>query len=210
MDAGERFNAYTHLTGAFLALVGGTVLVVIGAMRGDATRIVAFSAYAATLLMLYLASTLYHSTRGRAKGVFRKVDHCSIYLLIAGTYTPFTLVTLGGAWGWSLFGTVWGLALAGIAQEFWLGRGARIASVVIYLAMGWLALVAIVPLLERLPSGAFAWLLGGGLAYTLGIVFYAYDKRIRHFHGVWHLCVLAGSIAHFIAIAAFVAWRPAV
>ena len=205
MYAGERFNGYTHLAGAILAPVGAVALVAVAALRSDATRIVSFSVYGTTLVLLYLASTLYHSTRGRAKDVLRKLDHCSIYLLIAGTYTPFTLVSLGGAWGWSLFGVTWGLAALGIVQECWLARGARIASLAIYVAMGWLALVAIGPLVDSLGWHGFAWTAAGGLVYTAGIPFYALDERVAHFHGVWHLFVLGGSAAHFGAIAAFVA-----
>ena len=206
MYLGERFNGYSALAGAILALAGASVLIVMAAMKADALRIVSVSIYGTTLILLYLTSTLYHSTRGRAKVVLRKLDHCSIYLLIAGTYTPFMLVTLGGAWGWTLFGIVWGLALAGIAQEFWVAaRGARIVSLVIYLLMGWLAVVVLVPLFEALKWRGMAWVVGGGLAYTAGIVFYVYDERIRHFHGIWHLFVLAGSAAHFIAIMAYVA-----
>ena len=206
MYLGERFNGYSALAGAILALAGASVLIVMAAMKADALRIVSVSIYGTTLILLYLTSTLYHSTRGRAKDVLRKLDHCSIYLLIAGTYTPFMLVTLGGAWGWTLFGIVWGLALAGIAQEFWVAaRGARIVSLVIYLLMGWLAVVALVPLFEALKWRGMAWVVGGGVAYTAGIVFYVYDERIRHFHGIWHLFVMGGSAAHFVALVAFVA-----
>jgi hemolysin III len=205
MYPGERFNSYSHLAGAILALAGAIALVVMASLKADPWRIVAFSVYGATLVLLYLISTLYHSLRGPAKDVFRKLDHCSIYLLIAGTYTPFTLVTLNGPWGWSLFGAVWGLAAVGIVQEIWLARGARVASLAIYVLMGWLALVALVPLFEALAWKGMAWVAGGGLVYTAGIVFYLYDERVRHFHGVWHLFVLGGSAAHFTAIAAFVA-----
>jgi hemolysin III len=205
MYAGERFNGYTHLAGALLALAAATGLVAFAAMKGDPWRIVSFSLYGASLVLLYSVSTLYHSTRGRAKAVLRKLDHCSIYLLIAGTYTPFALVTLHGGWGWSLFGVVWGLAAVGIVQECWLARGARIPSLVIYCLMGWIALVALVPLHAALGSGGLGWLFAGGLLYTAGIVFYVYDERIAHFHGIWHLFVLAGSAAHFTAVAAYVA-----
>lgn len=205
MYPGERFNSYTHLAGAVFALAGATVLIVMASVKADPWRIVGFSVYGATLVLLYLSSTLYHSTRGRAKSIFRTLDHCSIYLLIAGTYTPFALVTLNGAWGWSLFGAVWGLALVGIVQEAWLAHGSRILSVVLYVGMGWFAIFALVPLFDRLGAAGMAWLVAGGLLYTGGIVFYAYDKRFRHFHGIWHLFVLGGSVAHFIAIAAFVA-----
>src|SRR5262245_15378877 len=145
MYAGERLNGYTHLAGAVLALAGATVLVVMAAMKADPWRITSFAIYGVTLVLLYLFSTLYHSVRGPAKAVWRKLDHCSIYLLIAGTYTPFALVTLNGPWGWSLFGAIWSLAILGIAQECWLARGARVSSLVIYLVMGWLALIAVVP-----------------------------------------------------------------
>ena len=204
MQQGERLNGYTHLAGALMALAGATVLVTMAAIKADPWRIVSFSVYGTTLILLYLVSTLYHGARGRAKAVLRKLDHCSIYLLIAGTYTPFALVTLQGAWGWSLFGAVWGLAVVGIVQECTVARGARVASLAIYVLMGWLAVVALAPLFRALSWSGMAWILGGGLAYTGGIVFYIYDERVRHFHGVWHLFVMAGSIAHFTAIAAFV------
>ncbi len=205
MYYGERFNSISHLIGAVLAATGAVVLIVLGARLGDPWKIVSFSIYGSMLLALYVASTLYHSMRGRIKDVLRKFDHCTIYLLIAGSYTPFALVTLRGAWGWSLFGTVWGLALLGIAQEIWLAKGARIWSLVIYLLMGWLALVAIVPLIAGLTWNGFAWLAAGGLLYTIGIGFYATDTRLRHGHGVWHLFVLAGSACHYFAVLFYVA-----
>jgi hemolysin III len=205
MYRGERFNGYSHLAGAILALAGAIALVVMASVKADPWRIVSFAVYGATLVLLYLISTIYHSTRGRTKDVFRKLDHCSIYLLIAGTYTPFTLVTLNGPWGWSLFGAIWGLAILGIVQECWLARGARVSSLVIYVLMGWLALVALVPLFDALAWKGMAWVVGGGLLYTAGIVFYAYDERVRHFHGIWHLFVLGGSAAHYAAIVLFIA-----
>jgi hemolysin III len=205
MYAGERFNGYSALAGAILAVAGTAVLVTLGALKADPWRIVSFSIYGATLVVLYVTSTLYHSTRGRAKKVLRKLDHCAIYLIIAGTYTPFALVTLNGAWGWTLFGAVWGLALLGIVQELWLAKGERVTSLVIYVLMGWLALVAVVPLFQALSWGGLAWLVAGGLAYTGGMVFYVYDERFRHWHGIWHLFVLAGSALHYVAIVLFVA-----
>jgi hemolysin III len=204
MYHGEKFNAWTHLGGAVLALAGAIVLIVLAAAGGDAWKVVSVSIYGATLVVLYGISTLYHSVRGRAKDILRKLDHDSIYLLIAGSYTPFCLVTLRGAWGWSLFGVVWGLAVLGIVQELRPNKGARIQSVVIYVLMGWVALVAVVPLLEALGWGGFGWLLAGGLSYTLGIVFYALDERITHAHGVWHLFVLGGSACHYVAILRYV------
>jgi hemolysin III len=205
MYYGERLNGGTHLTGAVLAAAGAAVLIVLAARQGDPWKITSFSIYGAMLLTLYTLSTLYHSTRGRVKDVFRKLDHCSIYLLIAGTYTPFTLVTLRGAWGWSLFGVIWGLAALGIAQEAWLAKGARIVSLVIYVLMGWLAVIAVSPLIDALTPAGFAWLAAGGMFYTAGIVFYAFDEKLRHGHGIWHLFVLAGSVSHYFAILLYVA-----
>jgi len=205
MYPGERFNSVSHLVGAVLALAGMITLIVIAARRGDPWKIASFSVYGACLFSLYASSTLYHSLRHRAKAVFRRLDHLAIYLLIAGTYTPFTLVTLRGGWGWSLFGAVWGLAAVGMALEFLPRRGARILPVVIYVLMGWLALIALKPLLHSLPWAGFVWLLVGGLFYTFGIIFYGLDAKLRHAHGVWHLFVLAGSVSHFVAIFLYVA-----
>lgn len=205
MYYGERFNSISHLVGAALAVAGTAVLVVLAARLGDPWKIVGFSIYGAMLVALYTASTAYHSVRGRAKEILQKVDHCSIYLLIAGSYTPFALVSLRGAWGWSLLGVVWGLALLGIVQEIWLAKGARVLSLVIYVLMGWLALVAVVPLWEALTPAGFGWLLAGGAYYTLGIVFYATDHKARHGHGLWHLFVLGGSICHFVTVLLYVA-----
>jgi len=205
MYHGERFNGISHLMGAVLALAGMVVLVTRAAWLADPWKIVSFSLYGASLFLLYTFSTLYHSLRHRAKAVFRRLDHLAIYLLIAGTYTPFALVTLRGGWGWSLFGTIWGLAVAGMMIEFLPRRGPRILPVVIYLLMGWLALIALKPLLQALPLHGFLWLLAGGLCYTLGVVFYGLDQRLKHAHGVWHLFVLAGSICHYVAIYFYVA-----
>ena len=205
MYYGERFNGYSHLAGTVLAAAGAAALVRIAASSGGAARIASVSIYGAALVLLYLVSTIYHSLRGRAKDVFRKLDHAAIYLMIAGSYTPFTLVTLGGAWGWALFGIIWGLAAVGIVQEVWIAKGARVLSLAIYVLMGWLAVVALVPLFRALSWHGMAWLVGGGILYTVGIVFYAYDERFRHWHGIWHLFVMAGSAAHFTAVLLFVA-----
>ncbi|HWI83471.1 PAQR family membrane homeostasis protein TrhA [Ramlibacter sp.] len=205
MYYGERFNSISHLVGAGLAAAGSAALVVLAARLGDPWKIVSFSIYGAMLVAVYVFSTLYHSVRGRAKDVLRKFDHCSIYLLIAGSYTPFSLVSLRGAWGWSLLGVVWGLALLGIAQELWLARGARLLSMAIYLLMGWLALAAVWPLWQALQAQGFAWLLAGGALYTIGIVFYVADRRWRHGHGIWHLFVMGGSSCHFLAVLLHVA-----
>lgn len=205
MYVGERFNSISHLVGAGLAVAGTAVLIVLAARVGDPWKIVSFSIYGAMLIALYVFSALYHSIRGRAKKVLRKFDHCSIYLLIAGSYTPFALVSLRGPWGWSLLGSVWSLALLGIVQEIWLAKDKRVLSLVLYLVMGWLALVAIVPLWLALTPAGFAWLAAGGALYTAGILFYATDHKVRHGHGVWHLFVLGGSACHFLAVLLYVA-----
>ncbi|WP_173063532.1 PAQR family membrane homeostasis protein TrhA [Sulfurimicrobium lacus] len=205
MHYGERFNALTHLVGAVLALAGAIVLIVVAAQDGDRWKVASVAIYGVTLVLLYSFSALYHSSlRGRAKDILRKLDHHSIYLLIAGSYTPFCLVTLRGPWGWSLFGVVWGLAVLGSLQELRSKSGARILSVVFYVVMGWVVLAALVPLRQALGSAGFAWLTAGGLFYTIGIVFYALDTRIPHAHGVWHLFVIAGSAAHYVAILNYV------
>ena len=205
MYYGERFNSITHAVGACLAAAGGTVLVTVAARGGDPWKITSFSIYAAMLLVLYLTSSLYHAVRGMAKDVLRKIDHCAIYLLIGGTYTPFALVTLRGAWGWSMFGVVWSLALLGISQELLYAKGRRVLSIVIYMMMGWLAVIAIQPLLAALGWEGFAWLAAGGMLYTGGIAFYATDHKVRHGHGIWHLFVLGGSICHYVAVLFYVA-----
>ena len=201
----ERFNGFSHLAGTLLAIVAATVLIVYGASKGDTWKIVSFSIYGATLIALFGFSTLYHSTRGRTKSVMRKFDHSAIYLLIAGTYTPFTLVTLRGPWGWSLFGVVWGLALIGIIQELTIAKGARWISLVIYIVMGWVAVVGVAPMIEALTWRGFAWVAAGGVVYTAGTVFYVYDHKYRHWHGIWHLFVLAGAAIHYVAIFVYVA-----
>ncbi len=205
MYPGERFNSISHLIGAVAALAGLVVVVVVAAQQGDPWKIVSFSIYGTTLFFLYAASTLYHSLRGQAKRFFRKLDHYSIYFLIAGTYTPFTLVTLRGAWGWTIFGVIWGLVVVGIVVEALPQQGNRVLSLAVYILMGWLVLVALKPLLEALPWAGFVWLLMGGLFYTGGVVFYLFDEKIRHFHGIWHLFVLAGSLSHYVTILFYVA-----
>lgn len=204
MYDGEKLNAWTHLVGAVLALVGAVVLVVLAALDGDAWKLVSVSIYGVTLVLLYSFSAMYHSFRGRAKDILRKLDHQSIYLLIAGSYTPFCLVTLRGSWGWSLLGTVWGLAVLGGLQEMRPRNDARIVSLVIYIVMGWAVLVALVPLLKALGAAGFVWVATGGVFYTVGIIFYALDTRLPHAHGIWHLFVMAGSAAHYFAILFYV------
>jgi hemolysin III len=200
MYHGERFNSISHLVGAALALVGMVLLVGFAAAQGDPWKIVSFSIYGVSLFLLYSLSTLYHSLRGRAKEIFRKLDHVAIYLLIAGTYTPFTLVTLRGAWGWTLFAIIWGLAILGIIVDSRHKDGSRVIQMVIYLLMGWLVLIAMEPLVQALPTGALVLLVLGGVFYTSGIVFYVTDGSVKHAHGIWHLFVLAGSISHYLAI----------
>jgi len=204
MYYGERFNAWTHLIGALLALSGAILLLVLATASGDGWKIFSVTVYGATLVTLYSISTIYHSVRGRAKAVLRKLDHLSIYLLIAGSYTPFCLVSLRGPWGWTLFAIVWSLALIGMLQEIKPRSQARVMSLVIYAVMGWIVVVAIEPLLESLGLAGFAWLAAGGVFYTVGIIFFAFDERFRHWHGIWHLFVIAGSLAQFIAVLFYV------
>jgi hemolysin III len=204
MYKGERFNSISHLIGATLALAGAVVLVVVATNDGGARRIVAFSVYGTSLFLLYLISTIYHGLPGRAKRVFRVFDYQAIYLLIAGSYTPFTLLVLHGAVGWWIFGIVWGLAVLGMVLDALPRKGARVVPYIIYLVMGWIIVVALKPLLAVLPHAGFLWLLAGGLLYTGGIVFYALDFRYPWMHGVWHLFVLAGSISHYVAILVYV------
>jgi hemolysin III len=200
----EIANSVTHGVGALGALAGLPCLVVTALPRG-ASAVVGSTVFAATLLLLYLTSTLYHAlARNRAKRVFRVLDHSAIYLLIAGTYTPFTLGVLRGAWGWTLFGVVWGLAATGVALTGTLGIRYPRASTAVYIAMGWLVVVAVKPLLAHLPREGLAWLVAGGLAYTGGAVFYGW-RRLRYHHTVWHLFVLAGSFCHFVAVARYAA-----
>lgn len=200
MYRGERINSITHLLGAILSLVGAVVLIVLAGQQGDPWKIVSFSIYGAALVLLYSCSTLYHSMRGAAKKVLQKIDHSAIYLLIAGTYTPFTLITLRGPWGWSLFAVVWSLAVIGIVQDLFHTQGRRGASVGIYLVMGWLALVAIRPLMDALPGAGIAWLVAGGVSYTVGVLFFALHEKIPYGHEIFHLFVLVGSACHYAMI----------
>ena len=200
----ELAHAITHGVGAVLSMAGLAVLVVFASLRGDAWHVVAASIYGASLLTLYLCSTFYHALPpSRAKQVFQTLDHGAIYILIAGTYTPFTLVTLRGGWGWSLFGVIWGLAVLGVIQEVVLKRRIRWVSLLLYLGMGWLIMVAVRPLVGALDTGGLILLSAGGLFYTLGTVFYM-AHRIPYHHAIWHLFVLAGSICHFFAVLRYV------
>ncbi|NNJ09514.1 hemolysin III family protein [Chloroflexales bacterium ZM16-3] len=197
-------NAITHGIGTALSIAGLAVLVAFASRNGDAWYIVSVSIYGATLIFLYLFSTLYHSIQGpRANKVLRVFDHAAIFLLIAGTYTPFTLVTLRGPLGWTLFGIVWGLALFGVAFQTTLLRRHVAISLALYIGMGWAVVLAIRPMMEALPLPGIILLASGGLAYTLGVIFYVW-RRLPYHHAIWHLFVMAGSILHFFAILLYV------
>ena len=196
----EIANSITHGIGAALSIAGLVLLVVFASLYGDVWRVVSFSIYGSTLIILYLASTLYHSIPlPRAKRVFRILDHSSIYLLIAGTYTPVTLISMRGPWGWTLFGLIWALAIGGIFfKAFHFGKF-RALSVISYVMMGWLIVIALKPMLQAIPAGMFLWIIIGGACYTFGIIFYAV-KKIPFNHAIWHLFVLGGSISHFFGM----------
>lgn len=201
----EIANSVSHGVGLLAALVAAPVLVLSAVRHGGAARIAGASVFAGATVLLYLTSTLYHALpANRAKQVFRLLDHASIYVMIAGTYTPITLSVLGGTWGWTLFGIVWGLALGGVVLTTVGGVRYPKLRTSLYLAMGWLILVAVKPLRLRMPSEGLLWLSAGGIAYTVGVVFYA-AKRVRYCHFVWHLFVVAGTACHFIAVLRFAA-----
>jgi hemolysin III len=192
-------NAITHGVGAALALAGAAYLIAVS-IRGSVRTVVGCAVFAATLVLVYVCSTLYHSlVRTRARHVFQVLDHSAIYLLIAGTYTPFTLIALRGAVGWTLFGVVWSLAVVGIVFKSLAVNRFAVLSAAVYLVQGWLAVLVAQPLVEAIGWHGTLWLLAGGLAYTLGIVFFALD-RIHYFHAAWHVFVLVGSVAHYCAI----------
>ncbi|MFN2147035.1 MAG: PAQR family membrane homeostasis protein TrhA [Anaerolineales bacterium] len=203
MHKGERFNSVSHLIGAAFALAGGVVLVTYAAMDGDTRKILSYSVYGLTLFLLYLFSTLYHALASPAKRLFKVLDHQAIYLLIAGTYTPFTLVALRGTLGWWMFGTIWGLAVFGVILDALPRKGPRVIPILIYLAMGWLCLLVLDPLLATLTPEGFCWLLAGGIFYTSGILFFALGHLYPWCHGIWHLFVLAGSVSHYFTILLF-------
>ena len=201
----EIANSVSHGVGLLAAVAVAPVLVLSAVQHGGAGRIVGATVFAATMVLLYLTSTLYHALpRNRAKRVFQVLDHAAIFLMIAGTYTPFTLGVLRGTWGWTLFGLVWSLALAGVVLT--AVRGVRYPKLLtcLYLAMGWLILIAVKPLWLRVPAWGLFWLLAGGIAYTVGVVFYA-AKRVCYSHFVWHLFVITGTACHFIAVLWFAA-----
>jgi hemolysin III len=201
----EIANSVSHGVGLLAAVVAAPVLVLSAIRHDGAARIVGASVFAATMVLLYLTSALYHALpRNRAKRIFQVLDHAAIYLMIAGTYTPFTLGVLRGTWGWTLFGLVWGLALAGVVLTAVGGVRYPKLRICLYLAMGWLILIAVKPLWLRMPTWGLFWLFAGGIAYTVGVVFYA-AKRVRYCHFVWHLFVMAGTACHFIAVLRFAA-----
>ncbi len=203
--AEEVANSVSHGLGFVMALAGAPILIVAATQRGTLSDVIAVSVFAAAMALMYLSSTIYHALpQGQAKRVFQVLDHSAIYLLIAGTYTPFTLGVLQGAWGWTLFGLVWGLAAFGVLVKAFAGIRWHGLSTALYLGMGWLALIAAKPLWESLPLAGLAWLLAGGIAYTAGVYFYA-KKTLRFGHFVWHLFVVAGTACHFVAV-----WKYAI
>lgn len=202
--AEEIANSITHGVGLLLAIAGLATLVAFAVLRGTAWHIVGCSIFGATLVLSYLTSTLYHSIpTARAKSILRIFDHCAIFLLIAGTYTPLMLVNLRGPWGWSILGVVWGIAALGIIFKVTMLRKWTVVSVVLYVAMGWVVVVATKPLLSAVAPGGLLLLLLGGLAYTGGVIFYGL-RRMPYHHAVWHLFVLAGSVLHFFAVLFYV------
>ncbi len=202
--AEEVASAITHGLGAMLSIAALVVMVVYSARYGDAWKVVSASIFGASMIFLYSASTLYHATKDRVKDICQKIDHSAIYVLIAGTYTPFTLVSMRGAWGWSIFGVIWGLALAGVMfQVFFYREKYRSFSAILYLLMGWIVIIAIKPMINGIPFGGLMWLFGGGLFYSVGVVFYI-SKKLPFSHGIWHLFVLGGSVCHFFSIYLYV------
>ena len=202
----EIANSVSHGMAVLAAAVGVPFLIVEAIAHESAAFVVGVSTFGASIILLYLASTIYHSLpAGKAKRVFRVLDHASIYLLIAGTYTPFTLGVLKGAWGWTLFGLVWALALMGVVLKS-LGKASHPKfSTGLYLLMGWLVVIAIKPMLSQVPTAGLLWLLAGGLFYTLGVVFYATDGKLRYGHFIWHLFVLGGTACHYFAVLGYAA-----
>ena len=197
----EIANSLSHGLGLIAAVVATPFLIQHAVRHGEPGFIVGAAIFAATMVLLYLASTLYHALPfGRAKRVFRIIEHSAIFLLIAGTYTPFTLGVLRGAWGWTLLGLVWSIALAGVTLKALNRLTHPILTTSLYLLMGWLIVIAANPLTERVPASGLLWLVAGGLAYTLGVVFFAFDSRLRYGHFIWHLFVMAGTACHYVAV----------
>ena len=204
----EQANRLTHGLGVVLSAIGLILLVTASVRCGDAWHVVSTAVFGASLVLLYLASMLYHTLEEEGmKQLLRKFDHACIFLLIAGTYTPFLLVTLRGPWGWSLFGVVWGMAIIGVILKFRFAGRFQLASTLLYVGMGWLVLVAIKPLAAALPAGGLRLLFAGGACYTGGAAFYLW-KRLPYQHAIWHLFVLAGSACHWAAVFYYVVPRP--
>jgi len=202
--AEEVANSLTHGAGLLLGIAALVLMVVFAATRGSAIHVIACTVYGATLVLLYCASTFYHALPpGRGKRVFGTLDHSAIFLLIAGTYTPFTLVTLRGGWGWSLFGAIWGLAIAGVVLEAVTRGRARRLQLLLYLVMGWGIVFATRPLLQEMDRGGLILLLSGGVAYSMGVIFFVWRSLPFH-HAVWHVFVVGGSICHFFAVFLYV------
>ncbi|MBD0383100.1 PAQR family membrane homeostasis protein TrhA [Paenibacillus sedimenti] len=200
----ERANAISHGIGVLLSIVALILLIVQASLRGDAWHIVSFSVFGVALVTLYSCSTLLHSVQHpKLKDVFEILDHSAIYLLIAGTYTPYLLVTLRGPFGWTFFGVIWGLALIGMVLKIFYVKRFIVLSTVCYILMGWLIVLAFKPLYMNLPFGGILWLIAGGLLYTFGTIFYLW-RRVPYHHAIWHVFVLAGSISHFISIYGYV------
>jgi hemolysin III len=200
----ELVNSITHGFGLLLSIIGSAMLVVPAVVHGDIKRIICFSIYGSSLITMYAVSTLCHGfSLGRTKNIFTLIDYSAIYLLIAGTYTPLALISLGGAWGWSFFGTIWAMAFAGIALTLILGERAQVLSIVIYLLMGWLGVVAIPPIVKNIPFSAIVLLVAGGILYSLGVIFYFREKLPLH-HAIFHIFVLGGSLCHYLAILFYV------
>ena len=196
----EIINSATHALGALLGLAALVLLVVLSAKQGSALKVVSSAIFGTSLILMYSASAIYHAVKKpKWKHFYKILDHSSIYLLIAGSYTPIVLVLLPGGWGWSLFGVIWGFALVGLVFKLFATGKFEVISTVAYVCMGWLAIIAIKPLYDALPAAGLFWLFAGGLSYTLGVVFYAWDQ-LRFGHAVWHLFVLGGSICHFFLI----------
>lgn len=197
----EIANTFSHGLGLLVAILGTPFMIIYALKLGNPKFTVGVCIFSATMIFLYLSSTLYHAVpQGRYKRIFQVVDHSAIFLLIAGTYTPFTLGVLNGAWGWSIFGVVWGLATVGVTLKAIYGSSYQFLFVCLYLLMGWLVLIAIEPMLERVQTAGLLWLLAGGLSYTMGVAFFVTDSVIKYGHFIWHLFVIAGTGCHYFAV----------
>jgi hemolysin III len=202
----EIANSISHGLALVAALVGTPYLIMQAERHGDTRFVVGTSVFAATMILLYLSSTLYHALPvGKAKRVFRVIEHSAIFLLIAGTYTPFTLGVLRGAWGWTLLGIVWGLAAFGVALKVFNKGAHPVLSTTNYLMMGWLVVIAVDPMIARIPTAGLLWLIAGGVSYTAGVVFFALDSRLKYGHLIWHLFVMAGTACHYFAVLGYAA-----